>query len=68
MPWLIAGGVAIAVAIAIPAIDGGELNAFWWTVMALSMLGGIGMAITGASLAVGSRPQAAVIAHRLTSS
>lgn len=53
--WMIAGGVAIAIAIAIPAIDGGELNAFWWTVMALTLLGGIGMAVTGALLAVSGR-------------
>jgi hypothetical protein len=59
--WLIAGGVAVAVAVAIPAIDGGELNALWWTVMMLTLLGGIGMAITGALLAVNGR------AHRLAS-
>jgi hypothetical protein len=54
-PWAIAGGVAIAIAIAIPAIDGGELDAFWWTVMTLTFLGGVGMAITGALLAVSGR-------------
>jgi hypothetical protein len=59
--WLITGGVAIAIAIAIPAIDGGELNAFWWTVMMLTLLGGIGTALTGALLAVSDR------AHRLAS-
>jgi hypothetical protein len=59
--WLIAGGGAIAVAIAIPAIDGGELNALWWTIMMLTLLGGIGMASTGALLAVSGR------AHRLAS-
>lgn len=53
--WLIAGGAAIAVAIAIPAIDGGELGAIWWTVMMLALLGGIGLVITGALLAVSSR-------------
>jgi hypothetical protein len=59
--WLIAGGVAIAIAITIPAIDGGELNALWWTVMMLTLLAGIGMAITGALLAASDR------AHRLAS-
>lgn len=59
--WLIAGGVAIAIAIAIPAIDGGELNALWWTVMMLTLVGGIGMATTGALLAASGR------AHRLAS-
>jgi hypothetical protein len=59
--WLIAGGAAIAIAIAIPAIDGGELNALWWTVMMLTLLGGIGMATTGALLAASGR------AHRLAS-
>jgi hypothetical protein len=59
--WLITGGVAIAIAIAIPAIDGGELNALWWTVMMLTLLGGIGTALTGALLAVSDR------AHRLAS-
>lgn len=49
------GGVAIALAIAIPAIDGGELNAFWWTVMMLTLLGGIGTAITGAILGLSGR-------------
>lgn len=53
--WFIAGGVAIAIAIAIPAIDGGELSALWWTVMMLTLLGGVGMAITGALLAVSGR-------------
>jgi hypothetical protein len=55
LTWLIAGGVAIAVAIAIPAIDGGELNALWWTVMMLALLGGIGMVIAGASLGISGR-------------
>jgi uncharacterized membrane protein len=53
--------VAIAIAVAIPAIEGGELNALWWTVMMLSLLGGVGMAITGALLAAGDR------AHRIAS-
>lgn len=46
--WSTSGGVAIAIAIAVPAIDGGKLNALWWAVMMFTLLGGIGMAITGA--------------------
>jgi hypothetical protein len=61
--WLILGGVAIAIAIAIPAIDGGELNPFWWTVMMLTLLSGIGMAITGACQLVGGRLHRAASPH-----
>jgi hypothetical protein len=63
LTWLIAGGVAIAIAIAIPAIDGGELSELWWTVMMLTLLGGIGMAITGALLAVSDRAQRLASPH-----
>ena len=52
---MLAGGVAIAIAIAIPAIDGGELSEIWWSVMMLTLLGGIGMVITGVLLAVSGR-------------
>ena len=41
--------------VAIPAIDGGELSELWWTVMAATPLGGIGMAITGVILAASDR-------------
>ena len=61
LTWLIAGGAAIA--IAIPAIDGGELSELWWTVMMLTLLGGIGMAITGALLAVSDRAQRLASPH-----
>jgi hypothetical protein len=61
--WLIAGGAAIAIAIAIPAIDGGELSELWWTVMMLTLLGGIGMAITGALLAVSGRAERLASPH-----
>ena len=63
LTWLIAGGAAIAIAIAIPAIDGGELSELWWTVMMLTLLGGIGMAITGALLAVSDRAQRLASPH-----
>ena len=59
--WLAAGGAAIAIGIAIPQIDGGELNALWWTAMAVALLGGIAMAIIAILLAVSDR------AHRLAS-
>jgi hypothetical protein len=57
--WLIAAALAIAVAVAIPAVDGGELNELWWTVMAIALLAGVGMAVTGLILAVSDR------AHRM---
>ena len=55
--WMLAGGLAVVVAIAIPAIDGGELNEVWWTVMALAMLGGIGMIVTAVVLVASDRSQ-----------
>ena len=61
MRWMVAGVLAIAGAVAIPAIDGGELNAVWWTVTMVALLGGIGMAITAVVLAASNR------AHRLAS-
>ena len=61
LTWLIAGGAAIA--IAIPAIDGGELSELWWIVMLLTLLGGIGMAITGALLAASGRAQRLASPH-----
>jgi hypothetical protein len=57
--WLTAGALAIGAAVAIPAIDGGELNELWWTVMAVALLGGIGLAVTGVVLAASDR------AHRV---
>lgn len=61
MRWMLAGALAIVVAVAIPAIDGGELNEFWWTTAALALLGGIAMAVTGLVFAASGR------AHRLAS-
>ena len=57
--WLLAGALAIGAAVAIPAIDGGELDELWWTVMAVSLLGGIGLAVTGVVLVASDR------AHRV---
>jgi hypothetical protein len=45
--WLVAGAACVGVAFAIPAIDGGELSEAWWTIMALSLLGGITMMVIG---------------------
>jgi hypothetical protein len=53
--WLAAGVAGIGTGIAIPAIDGGELNGFWWTVMAVSLLAGIGMTVVGVVTAVSDR-------------
>jgi hypothetical protein len=50
--WLASGGLAVAVAVAIPAIDGGELDQLWWSVMAVCLLGGITMMITGLLLGI----------------
>jgi hypothetical protein len=61
MRWMLAGALAIVIAVAIPTIDGGELNEVWWTVAAVALLGGIAMAITAMVLAASAR------AHRLAS-
>jgi hypothetical protein len=53
--WLLAGGVSIGAGVAIPQIDGGELNSLWWSVMAVAVLGGIVMAVIGILLAVSDR-------------
>lgn len=50
--WAAAGVLAIVIGVAIPAIDGGELNAFWWTVMAACLLSGIGLLLMGLLLVV----------------
>jgi hypothetical protein len=53
--WLAAGVAGIGTGIAIPAIDGGELNGFWWTVMAVSLLAGIAMTVAGVVIAINDR-------------
>ena len=57
--WLAAGALAIAAAVAIPAIDGGELNGFWWMVMAMSLLAGIAMTVAAVMLAISGHSQLA---------
>jgi hypothetical protein len=54
--WLAGGVVAIAGAVMIPAVDGGELSGFWWTMAALALLSGIAMTITALVLATSQRP------------
>ncbi len=53
--WLVAGATSVGVGVAIPAIDGGELSEVWWTIFALSLLGGIAMVVIGLTLALGVR-------------
>jgi hypothetical protein len=43
-----AGAIALAAAVFIPAIDGGELDEAWWTVMAACGLVGVGLLVAGA--------------------
>jgi hypothetical protein len=46
--WLVAGFVALAGAIIVPAVDGGELSEAWWSVMAALILAGIALLVTAA--------------------
>jgi hypothetical protein len=55
LAWLVAGAATVGVAVAIPAIDGGELNELWWTIFALSLLGGITMMLIGLIQALNNR-------------
>ena len=55
--WLAGGASAVAVALAIPAVDGGELSGFWWTIAAVALLSGIAMTVTALVLATGHRAQ-----------
>ena len=53
LPLLVCGLAAIAVGVLIPAMQGGrELNAWWWSLMAVAFIGGIGLAIAGALMLV----------------
>jgi hypothetical protein len=60
--WLAAAVGAIGAAVAIPLIDGGELNEPSWAAMAVLGVAGVGLALTGlfqlATTAHGSRPSA----------
>ena len=56
--WIgcLAGGVAgVVAAVAIPLIDGGELNAVWWSVMALTGIVGVTMLVAAVALAASGR-------------
>ena len=48
--WLVGGLAALAGAVAIPLIDGGELNEIWWSVMAVLGLAGVALLVTAALL------------------
>lgn len=45
--WLVTGLAAIAGAIVIPVVDGGELSEAWWSVMAGLFLAGVALLVTG---------------------
>lgn len=55
VPWLVAGVVGVGAAVAIPLIDGGELNAFWWSAMALAGILGIVALIASLLMALDGR-------------
>lgn len=52
---LVLGVAGIGAAVLIPAVDGGELSEFWWTVFAATLLGGIALAALGLVHAAGER-------------
>jgi hypothetical protein len=52
--WLVGGLAALAGAVAIPLIDGGELSQTWWSVMAALGLAGVALLITAVSLRLSS--------------
>ena len=52
--WLAGGLAALAGAVAIPLIDGGELSQTWWSVMAALGLAGVALVITAVSLRLSS--------------
>jgi len=53
--WLLGGLAALAGAIAIPLVNGGELNEIWWSVMAVLGLAGVALVITAVLLKVSSQ-------------
>jgi hypothetical protein len=61
--WIVGGAVSISIAFAIPAIDGGELSAWWWSAMAIAGLAGITMLAAGLLLAINHRNTTAVELH-----
>ena len=48
--WLVGSAAAIAGAVAIPAVDGGELNQPWWSAMAAMVIAVVVFAAIGAGL------------------
>jgi hypothetical protein len=53
--WLVGGVTALAGAIAIPIIDGGELSQTWWSVMAVLGLAGVALLVTAVLLRLSSK-------------
>jgi hypothetical protein len=53
--WLVSGLAALAGAIAIPVVDGGELNEVWWSVMAMLGLAGVALLLTAVLLRLSSK-------------
>ena len=45
--WFVTGLAAIAGAIVIPVVDGGELSEAWWSVMAGLFIAGVALLVTG---------------------
>ena len=64
LAWLVAGAGGIGVAVVIPAVDGGELSGAWWTIFAISLLGGIAMMVIGIVHALSNRGTTATTTAR----
>lgn len=62
--WLVAGAGGIGLAVAIPAVDGGELSGFWWTIFAISLLGGVATMAIGVLYSLSNREIPAATTHR----
>lgn len=55
-PPLFAGGLtAIAAAVAVPMVDGGEVSESWWVVMAVLFVVGLGLVVGGLVTSLGTR-------------
>ena len=55
--WFAGSAIALVGAVAIPAVDGGELNEVWWSAMAVLVVAATACAVVGAALALGSQPR-----------
>ena len=61
--WFVLGAFAIAVAVLIPAIAGGELSEAWWAVMAGFVLTGAALLVIGVVTVASGRPSDGRSAH-----